>query len=170
MSGTVGRGQVVIWLHGKSGCGKSTIAAELAEQGRADGRLVYVLARDRERDNWGVRTGAAEAMVTAIEDAIAHAVLRAGATLVVDQTNLRPVDAERWRRLAASHGVPCVRADADRPLDACIEADARRPVWRRGMRVEGARVGAETIARQAALQLRGGPGLAPQDLHGPGRV
>ena len=115
--------------------GKTTFARKLqpyvVRVGRDDLRVM--LHGRRLFTQW------AEGQVTAVQRTMVEALLRAGASVIVDDTNLRPATARGWAEMAAWFGagfevhdftdVPleeCLRRDADRPADARVGETAIR--------------------------------------------
>lgn len=106
------------------------------------------LNRDDLRDQLhGVRdyTDQHEREVTIAQHAAAGALLRAGVTVVVDDTCLRPDYLARWEDLAERCGARMVVVDhfLEVPVDECIRRQAGRPVRER--------VPADYIAAAAGL-------------------
>jgi predicted kinase len=118
---------ILIITRGLPGSGKSTAAA------------AWVLAcpdwrvrinRDDLRDMGHGRrlgTGAQEAIVTGLQESGARTALSHGTSVVVDDTNLRNGDVNRWARLAAEAGADFEVWDfRNVPLEVCIARDAAR--------------------------------------------
>jgi predicted kinase len=123
-------------LRGLPGSGKTTFARTLQP-------LVTRVSRDDLRLMLHGRimlTGWAEAQVTAVQRGIVETLLRRGADVVADDTNLRPRTVRDLRSLAESCGAAVELHDfTDVPLDECIRRDALRPA--------DVRVGAAAIQR-----------------------
>jgi len=80
--------------------------------------------------------GRGEKQVTAAQQAAVEGALRAGVSVVVDDTNLRRKYAKEWEALARRLGVDFHVEDfLDVPLDTCIERDVERGA--RGERAVG---------------------------------
>jgi uncharacterized protein len=115
-------GPVMIACAGRSGTGKSTVAADLAEL--VDGaqlRSDLIRKRDAAAATRAADTRyapAARAAVYVTLAAEADAALATARSVVADATFLRRADRDRLRAVAARHGVPCVfvvcRADPER--------------------------------------------------------
>jgi predicted kinase len=82
--------------------------------------------------------GWAEAQVTVAQRAMVTALLRAGVSVICDDTNLSGRAVAELRKVAEECGVPFVIKDfTDVPIEICIERDATRD--------EDSRVGEEVI-------------------------
>ena len=80
----------------------------------------------------------AEGQVTAVQRAMVEALLRARASVIVDDTNLRSRTVREWAETAARFHAPFEVHDlTDVPLQECLRRDADRP--------ESERVGAAAI-------------------------
>ena len=124
--------------------GKTTFARKLQP------RVVRVNRDDLRRMLHGRRlyTQWAEGQVTAVQRATVEALLRAGADVIVDDTNLRSRTVREWAELAARFDAAFEVHDfTDVPLDECLRRDAGRP--------EDERVGEEGIRRMHARYLAG---------------
>ncbi len=137
---------------GLPGSGKTTFARTLQP-------LVTRVSRDDLRRMLHGRimlTGWAEAQVTAVQRGMVETLLRRGADVIVDDTNLRPGVVKAWRELAAACGAGFEPHDfTDVPLDECIRRDATRPA--------DVQVGAAAIRRMYERYLagrRGEPGVS----------
>jgi predicted kinase len=124
--------------------GKTTFARKLrpgvARVNRDD--LRRMLHGDRLFTQW------AEAQVTAVQRASVQALLRAGASVIVDDTNLRAKTVRDWAELAARFGATFEVHDfTDVPLDECLRRDAGR--------AEADRVGEAPIRRMHERYLAG---------------
>lgn len=121
---------------GLPGSGKTTFARTLQP-------LVTRVSRDDLRRMLHGRimlTAWAEQQVTAIERGIVETLLRRGADVIVDDTNLRPGLVRGWSELASACGAEVEVHDfTDVPLDECIRRDAARSA--------DVRVGADAIRR-----------------------
>ncbi|MFV8834366.1 bifunctional aminoglycoside phosphotransferase/ATP-binding protein [Aquisalimonas sp.] len=120
-------------MHGLSGSGKSTVATAIVERTgairlRSDVERKRLHAMDRAaRTGAGVGEGiydstASERTYQRLE-ALAAALLRAGADVVVDAATLRRGERDRFRRLAATVGVPFTLVDC-----RADEAELRRRI------------------------------------------
>jgi predicted kinase len=70
----------------------------------------------------------AEGQVTVVQRAMVETLLRAGASVIVDDTNLRPQRVREWAELAARfHAGFEVHDFTDVPLAECLRRDAARP-------------------------------------------
>jgi predicted kinase len=111
-------------------------------------------------------TERAEDQVTLAQRASVEALLRAGADVIVDDTNLRAKTVREWAELAARLDATFEVHDfTDVPLDECLRRDAGRPV--------DERVGADPIRRMHDRYLAGRrlPLPVPRaDVGGPGAV
>lgn len=104
--------------------GKTTFARKLqpyvVRVGRDDLRVM--LHGRRLFTQW------AEGQVTAVQRTVVEALLRAGASVVVDDTNLRPATARGWAEMAARFSASFEVHDfTDVPLAECLRRDADRP-------------------------------------------
>src|SRR4051794_29747677 len=90
----------------------------------------------------------ADAQVTAIQRGMVETLLRRGADVIVDDTNLRGRSVREWAKVAERCGAAFEVHDfTDVPLDECIRRDAERP--------EAVRVGADAIRRMYDRYLAG---------------
>jgi predicted kinase len=151
----------LIITRGLPGSGKSTWAQAVVRAGA--GEFTRVNRDDVRRDVFGapgkaVFDRAGEQAVTAAQQAMARALLAAGRSVIVDDTNLRLRFARQWADLAHGMGAQFVVEDRflDVPLMQCIAQDAGRP--------DG--VGADVIREMHAKFLAGGqalPAVTPTD-------
>jgi predicted kinase len=131
--------------------GKTTWARGWVEQGRGRARVnrddVRLMAFGRY-----VLAGRQEELVTSAEQAVVEALLRDGADVVVDDTNLRLRHARAWADLAGRVGARFeVRDFTDVPLEVCLARDAAR-------RAVGERSVGEEVLRDLYLRfLAAGP-------------
>ncbi|AGL20592.1 AAA family ATPase [Actinoplanes sp. N902-109] len=124
--------------------GKTTFARKLQPQ------VVRVNRDDLRRMLHGRRlyTQWAEGQVTHAQRAAVQALLRAHASVIVDDTNLRQKTVREWAELAARFGASFEVHDfTDVPVEECIRRDTERP--------EDDRVGAEAIQRMHDRYLKG---------------
>ena len=124
--------------------GKTTFARKLQPG------VVRVNRDDLRRMLHGQRlfTQWAEGQVTRAQRATVEALLRAGASVIVDDTNLRGRTVREWAELAARFGATFEVHDfTDVPLEECIRRDADRPA--------DDQVGEEAIRRMHARCLAG---------------
>lgn len=134
----------LIATRGLPASGKTTFARGLQPQAvrvnRDDLRLMLHSAR--------LHTSWAERQVTVAQRAQVEALLRAGVSVCVDDTNLRSRVLREWAELAARFGAAFEVHDfTDVPLAECLRRDAERP--------EPDRVGAEVIERMHERFLAG---------------
>ncbi|MGX6605707.1 phosphatase domain-containing protein [Micromonosporaceae bacterium Da 78-11] len=124
--------------------GKTTFARKLQPN------VVRVNRDDLRRMLHGQRlfTQWAEGQVTHAQRAAVEALLRAGASVIVDDTNLRAKTVREWAELAARFGATFEVHDfTDVPLAECLRRDADRPAEDR--------VGDEPIKRMYDRYLAG---------------
>ncbi|GLY03588.1 AAA family ATPase [Actinoplanes sp. NBRC 101535] len=141
--------------------GKTTFARKLQPD------VLRVNRDDLRRMLHGRRlfTQAAEAQVTHAQRSSVEALLRAHASVIVDDTNLRAKTVREWAEMAARFNASFEVHDfTDVPVDECVRRDADRP--------EDDRVGEDPIRRMHQRYLagknlplpipfvdRGGPGV-----------
>lgn len=119
-----------LWLvitRGLPGSGKTTFAREWV--GGDDENRVRV-NRDDLRHNlleryWGL-THPQEETVTVAQRAMVRALLEAGQSVVVDDTNLRAKVARGWCDLAAEVGAEFVLVEVDTDVEECVRRDHAR--------------------------------------------
>ncbi|SCG33806.1 AAA family ATPase [Micromonospora halophytica] len=131
-----GRTPRLVATRGLPASGKTTFARTLQPA------VVRVNRDDLRRMLHGERlfTQRAEYQVTLVQRAQVEALLRSGASVCVDDTNLRSRSLREWADLAARHGAEFEVHDfTDVPLDECLRRDAAR--------AEGDRVGEAAIRR-----------------------
>ncbi|MFG3710813.1 AAA family ATPase [Micromonospora sp. NPDC047730] len=123
-------GKIVVF-QGLPASGKTTEAERLREQLRATGILASCISRNDLRDGLhGSRSqeDEAEEQVTLAQHAAVEALLRAGKTVIVDDTNLSAEAIRAWVAIAVRTGaelVPDQRCLAV-PLSVCIHRDVMR--------------------------------------------
>lgn len=119
-------------LRGLPAAGKTTLALRLVAEG--GGRVGRVSRDDVRRDVFGlsmrpgeqVLDAEGEAVVTAVVEAIAVALLSSGVDVVADSTHLSDRHVARWEAVAERAGAVCVVRDLAVPVDVCVERDAAR--------------------------------------------
>lgn len=132
----------VIALRGISGCGKSTYAAELKQQGWA------VVSRDAIREAvFKDYASVDENAVTVIQDASIDALLRAGRNVVIDDTNIRLGYLKRFAEIAAKHDATFDIKQFDIDVNEAI-----RRVFQR--EINGGRGVPEAVIRRQAQGLK----------------
>lgn len=134
----------LIITRGLPASGKTTFARKLqpgvVRVNRDDLRLM--LHGDRLYTQW------AERQVTLVQRAQVEALLRAGAAVCVDDTNLPGRTVREWAEMAARLGATFEVHDfTDVPVDECVRRDAERP--------EGERVGEAAIRGMHVRYLAG---------------
>ena len=129
-------------LSGLPASGKTTVAKEwLAED-----------PDDRVRINWDEMrlarygpdwrfNGKQEGEMKAAAYQVAKDALKAGLSVVIDNTNLTEGTRHRWRALGANYGAEIIEQELDVPVDECVRRD--------GLREGKARVGRAVIERMA---------------------
>jgi predicted kinase len=128
----------LILIKGLPGSGKSTLAKALVAESngtvvrvnRDDLRMMtfgkYVLDNPREQ----------EPLITKMQEAMVRATLRAGISVIVDDTNGNAHFREAWVRLAEQCKAKYVLHEMDTPIEECIRRDQER--WERdGERLVG---------------------------------
>jgi|SRR5690606_32096562 len=129
---------------GLPGSGKSTWAREwVAEDPAHRARVNRDDLRTMLRGElvWGDRD--LEAQVTAAQRAAVAALLEAGVSVVVDDTNLNPARRGALISIGQAAGADVVIHRMDTPIEECIRRDALRPPHQR--------VGEAVIRRLAAI-------------------
>lgn len=118
----------VVVLVGCSGAGKSSWALRWvrADPGGVRGRLNRDDLRASLFGGQGVLSPAQERVITAVSVGSVRELLRAGFSVVVDDTNLRSAFIEPFRTLAAEFGVPFRLVVLDTPIEVCVARDASR--------------------------------------------
>src|SRR5881392_3300979 len=117
----IAEGSLVV-LVGPSASGKTTWAG-------ACFRRDEVVSSDRLRAVVGAseRDLAASADAFAVLELVVAARVRRRLTTVVDTLGLDPARRAAWRKLARTHGVPCVAVAFDTPPALCRRRNAERP-------------------------------------------
>lgn len=132
----------VLALRGISGCGKSTYANELKQQGWA------VVSRDAIRESIFKDYGSVdENAVTVIQDASIDALLSAGRNVVIDDTNIRLKYLKRFAEIAAKHN-----ASFDVKQFECTVNEASHRVLQRY--AAGGRLVPEDVIKKQAQGLK----------------
>ena len=117
----------LVITRGYPGSGKTTFARNWVGDDLANRARVN---RDDTRHNlygvyWGL-THQQESTVSVAQRSAVEALLRAGQSVVVDDTNLRLKVARKWATLAQEVGAAFEVVDLRVPADVCIERDAAR--------------------------------------------
>lgn len=112
----------LVLLVGPSGAGKSTFAAaHFSHTEIVSSDAIRAMLTDDPAD----QDASAEAFnILAI---LVKGRLRRGLTTVVDATNLRSIDRNRYRQVAAQHGIPTVAVAFDLPEQLYHTHNSRRP-------------------------------------------
>ncbi|AST15390.1 polynucleotide kinase [Streptomyces phage Samisti12] len=110
-------------LRGVPGCGKSTFAHQWLMEGE---RRARVNRDDIRMQFFGKETGVDENMVTQIEHMQVDSLLKAGYSVVVDDTNIRHAYIKAFVKIASKHGVPVAVKQFDVDLKVAIERNAGR--------------------------------------------
>ena len=124
----------LVWLRGLSGSGKSTWAEKWRN---ADPNRIFVVSLDGFREMWGIGyeyQSKQELAVWSSVDAVAETLLRLGAIVIVDSTNLIVDSTDlystsqgHWEQLAARCGVPCQCVDFTHVgVEECIRRNQAR--------------------------------------------
>ncbi|WP_067595321.1 AAA family ATPase [Nocardia terpenica] len=138
----------LVITRGWPGSGKTTRARTWVEQ--AEGR-VKGPSRDDLRaslfNRSGILTGEQEQLITRVQEAAVRALIAAGRSVIVDDTNLRLAHARRWADLAAELGADFQVLDIKTKLEQCLDNNEER-----ARRSGGRYVDPDTI-RQIAEQF-----------------
>jgi len=114
----------ILVLQGLLASGKSTFAKILVE---GDSKWVRV-NRDDLRTmfhmQWSQET---EFLVKEVQEEIVRRAIRAGYSVIIDDTNLAPSTCERWKQVASFLGCPVEFKPITTPLEECIRRDSLRP-------------------------------------------
>lgn len=118
----------VVVLVGCSGAGKSSWALRWvrADPGGVRGRVNRDDLRASLFGGQGVLSPAQERVITAVSVGSVRELLRAGFSVVVDDTNLRSTFIEPFRTLAAEFGVSFRLVVLATPTEVCVARDASR--------------------------------------------
>lgn len=110
-------------LRGVPGCGKSTFAHQWLKEGE---RRARVNRDDIRMQFFDKEIGVDENMVTQIEHMQVDMLLKAGYSVVVDDTNIRHAYIKAFVKIAAKHGMPVAVKQFDVDLKVAIERNAIR--------------------------------------------
>src|SRR5947208_739238 len=115
----------VLFLKGLPASGKSTFAKDLVA--KEPDRWVRV-NKDSLRTmlHYGKWSRGREKTVQAMQRAMAEEALRAGMSVIVDDTNLAPKHEETYRLMAERHGAEFEVKAFDATVEECIERDRKR--------------------------------------------
>ena len=118
----------VVVLVGCSGAGKSSWALRWvrADPGGVRGRVNRDDLRASLFGGQGVLSPAQERVITAVSVGSVRELLRAGFSVVVDDTNLRSAFIEPFRTLAAEFGASFRLVVLATPTEVCVARDASR--------------------------------------------
>jgi predicted kinase len=114
---------MLLILRGVPGCGKSTFAHQWLKEGE---RRARVNRDDIRMQFFGKETGVDENMVTQIEHQQVDSLLKAGYSVVVDDTNIRHAYINAFVKIAAKHGTPVAIKEFDVDLKVAIGRNATR--------------------------------------------
>lgn len=114
---------MLLILRGVPGCGKSTFAHQWLKEGE---RRARVNRDDIRMQFFGKETGVDENMVTQIEHQQVDSLLKAGYSVVVDDTNIRHAYINAFVKIAAKYGVPVAVKEFDVDLKTAIARNAVR--------------------------------------------
>ena len=125
-SAATGNRPCIVWLTGLSGCGKSTIAAELERQLISTGHPAYVLDGDNLRFGLNKDLGfGPEDRAENIRRAGEVANLLADAGVIVIASFISPYRADRDRVRALVKSGEFVEVFVDAPLEVCQQRDPK---------------------------------------------
>lgn len=109
-------------MKGLPGSGKTTKAKQLVDMG-----YVRVCKDDlRKMFHNGEYSKSNEVFILKCRDWAIRAALRAGKSVVVDDTNFEPKHAQRLLELATEHDAVFVERYIPTPLEVCVERDSKR--------------------------------------------
>lgn len=114
---------MLLILRGVPGCGKSTFAHQWLKEGE---RRARVNRDDIRMQFFGKETGVDENMVTQIEHQQVDSLLKAGYSVVVDDTNIRHTYINAFVKIAAKYGTPVAVKEFDVDLKTAIARNAVR--------------------------------------------
>lgn len=114
---------MLLILRGVPGCGKSTFAHQWLKRGE---RRARVNRDDIRMQFFGKETGVDENMVTQIEHQQVDSLLKAGYSVVVDDTNIRHAYIKAFVKIAAKYGVPVAVKEFDVDLKTAVARNAAR--------------------------------------------
>lgn len=132
----------LVAMRGLPGSGKTTRARHIAKETDA-----VVVGRDFERfqmfGEWWTGRASHEDAVTIALEAKVRALLKAGQSVIVDNTHIKPNYLSRWAKIASESGAQFRVVDVKTPADMCIYRDNERKL--RGER----HVGPQVISKMA---------------------
>lgn len=114
---------MLLILRGIPGCGKSTFAHQWLKEGE---RRARVNRDDIRMQFFGKETGVDENMVTEIEHSQVDRLLKAGYSVVVDDTNIRHAYIKAFVKIAAKYGTPVAVKEFDVDLKTAVARNAVR--------------------------------------------
>lgn len=114
---------MLLILRGVPGCGKSTFAHQWLKEGE---RRARVNRDDIRMQFFGKETGVDENMVTQIEHQQVDSLLKAGYSVIVDDTNIRHAYINAFVKIAAKYGTPVAIKEFDVDLKTAIARNAVR--------------------------------------------
>jgi len=116
----------LVLMQGYPASGKSTVARQIVSESENTVRV----SRDDFRSMLfnqlsGLTQEQEELISIAQKQAVIH-LLRAGQTVIIDDTNLNPRTVAGWRRIATQENVPLEYLPQTTPLEVCLERNASR--------------------------------------------
>lgn len=114
---------MLLILRGIPGCGKSTFAHQWLKEGE---RRARVNRDDVRMQFFGKETGVDENVVTEIEHSQVDRLLKAGYSVVVDDTNIRHAYIKAFVKIAAKYGTPVAVKEFDVDLKTAVARNAVR--------------------------------------------